>query len=84
MPTKLEKTVKREIEIDGQPFTVAISPAGLKITQKGFRKGQEVSWRELWASGSSDETTGAGADESSSRSGMSPGTFGGSAESGFR
>ena len=84
MPTKLEKTVKREIEIDGQPFTVAISPDGLKITQKGFRKGQEVSWRELWTSGSSDEQTGAGSDASSTSAGMNTGGFGGSTESGYR
>ena len=74
MPTKLDKTVKREIEIDGQPFTVAISPEGLKITQKGFRKGQEVSWKELWASHNSDSgSSGAG----SQGSGMSGGGMGG-------
>lgn len=74
MPTKLDKTVKREIEIDGQPFTVAISPEGLKITQKGFRKGQEVSWKELWASGSSD---GGSSGSGSQGSGMSGGGMGG-------
>lgn len=98
MPTKLEKTVKREIEIDGQPFTVAISPEGLKITQKGFRKGQEVSWKELWTTGSDDESASGGGNESSGMSGSAntgsaqgadmPGTstggFGGSSESGFR
>lgn len=84
MPTKLEKTVKREIEIDGQPFTVAISPDGLKITQKGFRKGQEVTWRELWTTSSSDEETSSSSDASSTNSGINPGTFGASSESGFR
>ena len=84
MPTKLEKTVKREIEIDGQPFTVAISPDGLKITQKGFRKGQEVTWRELWTSGSSDEQTGTGSDASSTTGGMDSGSFGDSSEQGYR
>jgi len=83
MPTKLEKTVKREIEIDGQPFTVAISPDGLKITQKGFRKGQEVTWRELWTTSGSDEEI-SSTDASSTNSGINPGTFGGSSESGFR
>lgn len=84
MPTKLEKTVKREIEIDGQPFTVAISPDGLKITQKGFRKGQEVTWRELWTSGSSDEQTDSGSGSSSTGSGMDSGAFGDSSEQGYR
>ena len=82
MPTKLEKTVKREIDIDGQPFTVAISPDGLKITQKGFRKGQEVTWRQLWASSSADEPT--ASDTSSTSSATNASAFGGNAESGFR
>ena len=81
MPTTLEKTVKREIEIDGQPFTVAISPDGLKITQKGFRKGQEVTWRELWTTGSSDDETSSSSDATSTNSGLNPGTFGDSSES---
>jgi hypothetical protein len=28
---------------------IAISPEGLKITQKGHRKGNEVSWKSLLA-----------------------------------
>lgn len=47
MATKLEKTIKREIELDGNAYMVTISPEGIKLTQKGFRKGREVSWREL-------------------------------------
>ena len=39
MATKLDKTIKRELEIDGQAYMIAISPEGLKITQKGHRKG---------------------------------------------
>lgn len=53
MATKLEKTIKRELEIDGQPYTVTISPEGVKLTQKGFRKGSEISWRALLASADS-------------------------------
>lgn len=81
MPTKLDKTVKREIEIDGQPFTVAISPEGVKITQKGFRKGQEVSWKELWNSGNAG---GGEASAPSSGTGSVGGGFGGGADSGYR
>jgi hypothetical protein len=84
MPTKLEKTVKREIEIDGQPYTVAISPEGLKITQKGFRKGQEVSWKEIWTTGNSDEESGSapggqsgGMTSGASSGGTSGGSMGG-------
>jgi hypothetical protein len=47
MATKLDKIIRREIELDGQPFTVTISPGGVKITQKGYRKGREISWTEL-------------------------------------
>ncbi|MFN2399068.1 MAG: hypothetical protein ABR543_10595 [Gemmatimonadaceae bacterium] len=49
MTTKLDKILKREIDIDGEPYTVALSPQGVKLTQKGFRKGREMSWRSLWA-----------------------------------
>ena len=34
MATKLEKTLKREIDIDGAAYMVAISPEGVKLTQK--------------------------------------------------
>jgi hypothetical protein len=45
--TKLEKELKREIVIDDKPYVVTISPQGLKLTEKGRRKGQELSWRDL-------------------------------------
>ena len=51
MATKLDKTIKREIELDGQLYTVTVSPTGVKLTQKGFRKGREMSWRALWSGG---------------------------------
>jgi hypothetical protein len=47
MATKLEKTIRREIELDGQLFTVTISPSGVKLTQKGYRKGREITWVDL-------------------------------------
>jgi hypothetical protein len=51
MATKLDKTIKRELDMDGQAYTVAISPAGIKMTQKGYRKGREMTWKALWAGG---------------------------------
>ena len=45
--TKLEGTLRREISIDGEPYTLAISPEGLKLTQKGHRKGHELRWKDL-------------------------------------
>jgi hypothetical protein len=47
MATKLEKTLKREITIDGKAYMVAISPEGVKVTQKGFRRGPELTWRAI-------------------------------------
>ena len=47
MATKLDKTLKREIDIEGKPFMLSISPAGLKLVPKGKRKGQELSWKSL-------------------------------------
>lgn len=61
MTTKLDKTIKREIEIDGQAYTVAISPDGVKLTQKGFRKGQEVTWQQLLAAGGPEGGSSGGA-----------------------
>ena len=47
MATKLDKVLKREIEIDGQSYIASISPDGIKVTKKGYRKGNEVSWRSI-------------------------------------
>lgn len=58
MTTKLDKTLKREIEIDGQAYTVAISPEGVKMTQKGYRKGPELTWRQVLAYGGGSEGQG--------------------------
>ena len=45
--TKLEGTLRRELEIDGKAYTLAISPEGLKLTPKGHRKGHELRWKDL-------------------------------------
>jgi len=55
MATKLLKEIRREIEIDGEPFTVAISPIGVKLTRKRFRSGRALSWRALWQSGEDEQ-----------------------------
>lgn len=47
MATKLEKPLKRELDIDGEPYILIIEPAGLKLTRKGKRKGQELAWKAL-------------------------------------
>lgn len=47
MTAKLDKSIKRELEIDGKLYTIAIAPEGLKVTEKGRRNGQELSWRSI-------------------------------------
>jgi hypothetical protein len=47
MTAKLDKTIKRELEIDGKTYTIAIGPDGLKVTEKGRRNGPELSWRTI-------------------------------------
>ncbi len=47
MPVKLDKTLKRELEIDGKPYTITIGPDGVKVTPKGARKGRELSWQDI-------------------------------------
>jgi hypothetical protein len=51
MATKLERTIRREIIIDGEPYTVSISPDGLRLTKKRFRSGVEMSWKAIWTEG---------------------------------
>ena len=45
MATKLDKTLKRELEIEGKLYTVSISPEGVKIVPKGGRKGRQVRYK---------------------------------------
>ena len=51
MATKLNKQLKREIEVDGKPYMVTLSPEGVKLTEKGKRLGREHSWKELIGGG---------------------------------
>jgi hypothetical protein len=46
MTTALDKELKRIITVDGEPYTVAIDPEGLRLTGKGRRK-PEVALRWL-------------------------------------
>ena len=49
MTTKLDKELRREIEIDGKAYTVTLSPKGVRVTEKGRRKGQELDWKDMVA-----------------------------------
>ena len=45
MATKLDKPLKREIEVEGKPYMLTITPEGLKLVPKGRRK--ELAWSAL-------------------------------------
>ena len=47
MATKLEKSLKREIDLEGKPYMLTISPEGLKLVPKGKRNGLEIAWKDL-------------------------------------
>lgn len=47
MTTLLDRPIKRELELDGTRYTITISPEGIKVTEKGKRKGQELTWRDV-------------------------------------
>lgn len=47
MTTKLDKTIRREIEVEDRPYTLTIDPDGLKLVEKGHRKGHELRWIDL-------------------------------------
>jgi len=47
MATKLEKALKRELEIDGSAYVVTLTPEGLHLVQKGKRKGIDLTWHDI-------------------------------------
>ena len=47
MTTKLEKPLRREVQIDGDAWVVTIAPDGLRLVKKKKRKGIELEWRSL-------------------------------------
>jgi hypothetical protein len=47
MATKLDKPLRREVAIEGEPYMLTISPEGLKLVPKGKRKGLELGWKAL-------------------------------------
>jgi hypothetical protein len=59
MTAKLDKTIKRELELDGKLYTIAIAPDGLKVTEKGRRNGPEMTWRQVIGSTGADATASA-------------------------
>lgn len=47
MATKLDKPLRRELDIGDKIYTLVIDPQGLKLTEKGRRIGEELSWTQI-------------------------------------
>jgi hypothetical protein len=47
MTTKLDKQLRREVKIAGEPWVITLTPQRLKLTRKGRRKGIELEWKAL-------------------------------------
>ena len=47
MTTKLDKPIKRELEHAGVLYTVTMAPDGIRVVEKGKRKGRELSWESI-------------------------------------
>jgi hypothetical protein len=47
LTTKLDGTLKREVSIEGKPYTLTLSPTGFNLAPKGRRKGYELAWVDL-------------------------------------
>ena len=47
MAAKLDKAIKRELDLEGETYMVTISPEGVRIVPKGRRKGHEISWQNI-------------------------------------
>jgi len=47
MTTKLNAPFKRELDLNGEKYTVTLTPDGFKLVQKGKRKGIELTWASI-------------------------------------
>lgn len=47
MTTKLDRPLKREIDVAGKAYTLTIAPDGMKLVEKGRRNGVDVAWKSL-------------------------------------
>ena len=47
MTTKLQRPFKRELDVNGEKYTLTLDTDGLKLVAKGHRKGIELKWEAL-------------------------------------
>lgn len=47
MTTKLSNAFKRELNLNGEKYTLTVTPDGFRLVLKGKRKGVELQWSQL-------------------------------------
>jgi hypothetical protein len=47
MTTKLNAPFKRELELNGEKYTLTVTPEGFRLVPKGKRKGVEIAWAAI-------------------------------------
>jgi hypothetical protein len=45
--TKLDKPLRREVQVGDKAYTLTIDPDGLKLVEKGHRNGATMRWADL-------------------------------------
>ncbi|KRG43716.1 hypothetical protein ARC20_09805 [Stenotrophomonas panacihumi] len=45
--TPLDKPLRRELQVEGRAYTLTVDPEGLKLVEKGHRKGVALAWVDL-------------------------------------
>lgn len=45
--TSLDRPLRRELQIAGRRYTLIIDPTGLKLAEKGHRRGVSLNWEDL-------------------------------------
>ena len=47
MTTKLSNAFKRELDLNGEKYTLTVTPDGFRLVLKGKRKGIEIAWAQI-------------------------------------
>lgn len=47
MTTKLNSAFKRELDLNGEKYTLTVTPEGFRLVLKGKRKGVELTWAQI-------------------------------------
>ena len=47
MTTALDRPLRRELQVGDAAYTLTIGPEGLRLVEKGKRKGIELAWEAL-------------------------------------